>query len=75
MFSIGALFRGMVSPEGAAEIQCFVLSICENLNIFVSVAPRRRCPYFDVVAGLVWSNDPESYAGGSDATGMASRAR
>jgi len=26
------------------------------------------------VVGLAWSNDPESYAGGSDATGMASRA-
>ena len=25
--------------------------------------------------GLVWSNDPESCAGGSDATGMASLAR
>ena len=23
----------------------------------------------------MWSNDPQSYAGGSDATGMASRAR
>jgi hypothetical protein len=22
-------------------------------------------PYFDVVVGLVWSNDPKSYAGGS----------
>jgi len=27
------------------------------------------------VVGLVWSNDPESYAGSSDATGMISRAR
>jgi len=32
-------------------------------------------PFFDVVVGLAWSNDPESYSGGSDATGMASRAR
>jgi hypothetical protein len=30
--------------------------------------PRRRYPYFDVVAGLAWSEDPESYAGGSTAT-------
>jgi hypothetical protein len=36
--------------------------------------PTERYPYFDVVVGLVWSNDPESYAGSSDATGMASRA-
>jgi hypothetical protein len=25
-------------------------------------------PYFDVVVGLVWSDDPESYAGGGIAT-------
>ena len=46
-----------------------------KLNIFVTVAPRRRYPYFDVVVGLVWSRDPESYAGNSDAIGMASQAR
>jgi hypothetical protein len=56
-------------------MQYFVLNICDNLNIFVTVAPRQRYPYFDVVVGLAWSYDPESYAGGSDATGMASRAR
>jgi len=27
------------------------------------------------VVGLAWSNDPESYTGGSDVAGMASRAR
>jgi hypothetical protein len=37
--------------------------------------PPRRYPYFDVVVGLVWSNDPESHAGGSIATGTASHAR
>ena len=55
-------------------MQCFILRICDNWNIFVTVAPHRY-RYFDVVVGLAWSNDPESYAGGSDATGMASRAR
>ena len=34
----------------------------------------RRYLYFDVVVGLVWSNDPESYAGGSIATDRASHA-
>ena len=29
-----------------------------------NVTPRRY-PYFDVVVGLEWSHDPESYAGGS----------
>jgi hypothetical protein len=32
-------------------------------------------PYFDVVVGFVWTNDPNSYAGGSVATGRASHAR
>ena len=37
--------------------------------------PPRRYPYFDVTVWLAWSNDPESYAGGSVATGRASHAR
>jgi hypothetical protein len=37
--------------------------------------PHRRCPYFDVVVGLAWSNDPESYAGSSVPTSRASHAR
>ena len=53
----------------------FFLNIFYNLNISATVGPHLRCPYFDVVVGLVWSNYPESYAGGSDATVMASRAR
>jgi hypothetical protein len=35
----------------------------------------RRYPYFDVVVGFAWLNDPESYAGYSIATGRASHAR
>ena len=35
-----------------------------------SVFAHRSYPYFDVVAvGLEWSNEPESYASGSVATG------
>jgi hypothetical protein len=37
------------------------------------VAAPRRYPYFGVVAGLVWSHDPESYAG--SATGRVSHVR
>ena len=29
------------------------------------IRPPRWCRYFDVVVGLVWSHDPESYDGGS----------
>jgi hypothetical protein len=38
------------------------------------VHPRLWYPYFVVVARLAWSNDPESYAGGSVATSRASQA-
>ena len=40
----------------------------------ISLCSNDKCSYFDVVVGLVWSNDPESYAGGSVATGRASHA-
>ena len=36
--------------------------------------PPRSYPYFDIVMGLAWSNDPGRYAGGSVATGRASHA-
>jgi hypothetical protein len=37
--------------------------------------PRRRYTYFDVVAGLAWSKDCESYVGSSTATGRGSHAK
>ena len=40
-----------------------------------SLSPHRRYPsYFYLVAGLVWQNDPQSYAGSSITTVMASDA-
>jgi hypothetical protein len=45
----------------------------EILLISISMTPRRY-PYFDVVVGLVWSYDPESYASGSVAAGRISHA-
>jgi hypothetical protein len=44
-------------------------------EVLIMKFPPRRYPYFVIVVGLVWSNDPESYAGGSVATGRASHAR
>jgi len=35
------------------------------LRLPVAKNTPRRYPYFDVVVGLEWSHDPESYAGGS----------
>jgi hypothetical protein len=43
---------------------CFVL-MRTGISIGISRLAPRRYPYFDVVVGLVWSHDPESYAGGS----------
>jgi len=37
MFSIGNFFRRAVSPEDASEMLYFVLSICDNGNMFVTV--------------------------------------
>jgi hypothetical protein len=41
----------------------------QNVN---TANPHRR---YDVVAGLAWSKDPESYASSSTATGWGSHAR
>jgi len=35
--------------------------------------PHRRYPYSDVVVGFAWSRVPESYVGGSAATGRPSQ--
>jgi hypothetical protein len=35
------------------------------MEFFIDIILPARYPYFDVVVGLVWSHDPESYAGGS----------
>jgi hypothetical protein len=44
------------------------------MMINVRLSNHRRYPYFDVVAGLVWSNDPESCADSRVATGRVSLA-
>jgi len=37
--------------------------------------PLHIIPYFHLVVGLAWPNDPESYASSSIATGRISHAR
>ena len=44
------------------------------LLFWLFLASSRKYPYFYVVVGLEWSNDPESYAGGRVATVRASHA-
>ena len=43
--------------------------------MFFGVEPPRKYLYVDVVVGFAWPKDPESYAGGSVATGRATHAR
>jgi len=55
------------------------LAVCEFLNEslisqYIGWGPSQRCLHFDVVGGLEWSNDPESNANGSIATGRVSYA-
>jgi len=45
-----------------------------HLGLLRQIKKHRSYPYFDVVVRLVWSNDPESNAGGSVATVRASDA-
>ena len=42
------------------------LQLYKHLQMnYNTTKPPQRCPYFDVVVGLAWSDDPESYTGGS----------
>jgi hypothetical protein len=45
-----------------------------EIHSCIALCPHRRYSYFDVVVGIVWSNDPKSYVGGSVATGRVSLA-
>jgi len=45
------------------------------MTALIHTQPSRRCLHFEEVGGLEWSKDPESYVGGSVATGRASLAR
>jgi hypothetical protein len=59
--------------EETPKIQCgFLLKV--EVNRPINFQATRKYPYFDVVAGLEWSYDPESYASGSVAAGRVSHA-
>ena len=47
-------------------------SIAPNYS---NIPPPRDCMTLMLVVGLVWSNESQSYAGGSVATGRVSHAR
>jgi len=45
-----------------------------NITGTTNSSPPRDCKTLTMVVGLVWSNESQSYAGGSVATGRASHA-
>jgi hypothetical protein len=47
------------------KLQSIAVSNHSGENNYIYICIPRRYPYFDVVVGLVWSHDPNSYAGGS----------
>ena len=69
------LINIIILSRSLAHSSCDTLYInyqllCTEYYLF----PSRMCLHFEVVGGLELSNDPESYAGGSVATGRASLA-
>ena len=44
---------------------------CDNF-FYLCIGSDNSVIHFELVGGLEWSNDPDSYAGGSVATGRAS---
>ena len=65
---------GVVVVVVIVAVLAVVTVVVVVLVVVAAVVPSRRCLHFEVVGGLEWSNDPESYAGGSVATGRASLA-
>ena len=64
----------LISFSGVLTVLFSLLTLYIITDISFDYPPRKY-PYFDVVVGLVWSNDPENYAGGSVATGSAFHVR
>jgi hypothetical protein len=67
-------FLGAFTKATVTFVMFFCLSACNNsaptglifmIVIFESPPPPRTYHYFYVAAGLVWAQDPKSYAGGS----------
>jgi hypothetical protein len=54
-------------------VACHNETSCLKCEFYLLILPCRY-PCFDVVVGLAWSYDPESYAGGNIAAGRASHA-
>jgi hypothetical protein len=65
----------LVADFLAEDYQVMCEEISQGTGISpTSVFPSQWCLHFEEVGGLEWSKDPESYAGGSYATGRVSLA-
>jgi hypothetical protein len=80
MYYIKSLFYKRLQARNICCCLQIIIKKKTSLRLYFSshsevVDTARRNPYFDAVVGLVWSHDPESYAGCSVTTGRASHAR
>jgi hypothetical protein len=63
------------SKNTAKKSTKFKFTFCFSyLQEVKKLFPHLRHSYFDVVVGLAWSNEPESYVGGSRASVRGSHA-
>jgi hypothetical protein len=62
---------GLSHQENLSLVPRYVVTNSEEVKV---TKPHRWCFHLVVVVGFVCTNDPESYAGGSVATGRASQA-
>jgi hypothetical protein len=84
LFSSGATLSHPHTPSARAQGELYAVLHTHfriiygrqqgDFDIFNNKSPRKYS-YFDVVVGLVCSDDAERYAGGSAATGRAFHAR
>jgi len=61
--------------EATLTVVGFCMYHMIEIQLTVSWSTLHSYSYFDVVVGLAWPNDPESYASSGIATGRASHAR
>ena len=69
---ITTLKQGIISKP--RKIKSVYIKITLPKLYAVSIYFPQKYPYVDLVVGLVWSNDPESYVGCGVATGRVSLA-
>jgi hypothetical protein len=74
--SLSSGHNSSVASDSRCIIQCDHILLASGAACLIKACSPSPLPHFYVVAGLAWSYsyDPESYAGGSVATGRTSHA-